>query len=80
MPNTRMAYKGYSLIPMALPENGQHAAMLIIEDRRQVQRATGVLGYFPNADLAYRAAIEYGMAEVDRCCAQEQSHPDGTHC
>jgi len=62
-----LTYKGVVLIPLAAFDAGSYAAMVIVETPDESQRASGVLGNFPTADEACRYAVEYGMAEVDRC-------------
>jgi hypothetical protein len=62
---TQLTYKGIVLIPLAAFDAGTYAAMFIVEDSDESQRASGVLGNFPTADEACRYAVEYGMAEID---------------
>jgi len=66
MSNLAITYKGFVLIPLAAREAGQYAAMVIIREPDNSERASGVLGHFANANAACQFAIEYGMAQVDR--------------
>jgi len=65
MIKTQLTYKGVVLIPLVAFDAGSYAAMFIVEESDESQRASGVLGNFPTADEACRYAVEYGMAEID---------------
>jgi hypothetical protein len=66
MSNVAVTYKGFVLIPLAAFDDGAYAAMVIVEQPDQSQRASGVLKRFSNPDAACRYAVEYGMTEIDR--------------
>lgn len=65
MGNENVNYRGVILCPMAAYDDGKYAAMLLIEEESGQQRATGVIDHFPTANLARRAAIDFGIAMVD---------------
>ena len=66
MTRIEVTYKGFVLIPLAAYDAGIYAAMVIVKDTDQSQRAFGVLGNFADAESASRFAVECGMAEVDK--------------
>ncbi|SAL66208.1 hypothetical protein AWB67_03649 [Caballeronia terrestris] len=65
--SAEVGYKGFSLTPLTVEEDGSYTAMLIVCDPDGVQRASGALGNFPSALEAMRFALRYGMAEIDGC-------------
>ena len=60
-----VSYNEHILTPLAAGERGGFASMIIVTEPDGARWASGVLGYFGEANDACRFAIEYGKAEVD---------------
>jgi hypothetical protein len=81
MPEPDVTYKGFILIPHAVPDAGMYAAALTVLEPDGEKRDTELPGRFP-CELAARSfAISFGMAEIDkRGCPDpewtEAAHPD----
>jgi hypothetical protein len=65
MTNLEVNYRGFILRPIADLKDGQYVSMLIVENPEGVERGSGMLGTFENADAACEYAVECGMAQID---------------
>ncbi|SAL07436.1 hypothetical protein AWB81_08087 [Caballeronia arationis] len=59
-------YRGFSLIPLTVFERGAYVAMVVVREPDGVETASGVLGRFSFRSAAYKFAVDYGMAEIDK--------------
>jgi hypothetical protein len=53
-------------MPLIVFERGAYVAMVVVREPDGVERASGALGRFSFRSGAYKFAIDYGMAEIDK--------------